>query len=62
MIDRLLLITFNQTVAFLPNSCMPLRKSFAISSLDKNSLAHIGCVDDRRVIFWVQTTGDDSTA
>jgi len=62
MIDRLLLITFDPTSAFLPNSCMPLQKPFAISNLDKNSLAHIGCVDDRRIIFWVQTTGDDSTA
>ena len=40
---------------------MPLRKSFETNSLGKNSLTHIGCVDDRHIIFWVQTTGDDST-
>ena len=41
---------------------MPLRKLFETNSLGENSLTHIGCVDDRCVIFWVQATGNDSTA
>ena len=40
---------------------MPLRKSFETNSLGENSLTHIGCVDDRCVIFWVQANGNDST-